>query len=228
LVAAGTVARSLLGTKGIRIAAYSQTIGRISDDKEHDFSEVDENRFKYSTRAANSHVAALMEKEILAARRENDSVGGIVRCLVDGLPVGVGEPFFDTLDGELAKMILAIPAVKGVEFGAGFRSAKMRGSEHNDPFKMTNGEVTTETNHAGGILGGLSSGMPIDFRVAFKPTASISREQRTVDLSKKEDATVIVQGRHDPCIVPRAVVVVEAAAALVIADLSLRGGFFAR
>jgi chorismate synthase len=228
LVAAGAVARSLLGMKGIRIAAYSQAIGKIADDKEYAYSDVAENRFKYSTRAANSHVAALMEKEILAASKEGDSVGGIVRCLVEGLPVGVGEPFFDTLDGELSKMMFAIPAVKGVEFGAGFRSAKMRGSEHNDPFKMANGEVRTETNHAGGILGGLSSGMPVDLKVAFKHTASISREQRTEDLSKNEDAIVKVQGRHDPCIVPRAVVVVEAAAALVIADLSLRGGFFAR
>ena len=228
LVAAGAVARSLLGTKGIRVAAYSQAIGKVTDDKERNFSEVSENRFKYSTRAASSHVAALMEKEILAASKEGDSVGGIVRCLVEGLPVGMGEPFFDTLDGELAKMMFAIPAVKGVEFGAGFRSAKMRGSEHNDPFVIANGEVRTETNHAGGILGGLSSGMPVDIKVAFKPTASISREQRTVDLSKKEDAIVKVQGRHDPSIVPRAVVVVEAAAALVIADLSLRGGFFAR
>ncbi len=228
LVAAGAVARSMLETKGIRIAAYSQAIGKVADDDEHVFSEIAENRFKHSTRAVSPRVAALMEKEILAASKEEDSVGGIVRCLVDGLPVGVGEPFFDTLDGELAKMMFAIPAVKGVEFGAGFSSAKMRGSEHNDPFRITNGEVRTETNHAGGILGGLSSGMPVDIKVAFKPTASISREQRTVDLSKKEDAIVKVQGRHDPSIVPRAVVVVEAAAALVIADLSLRGGFFAR
>ena len=228
LVAAGAVARSMLETKGIRIAAYSQAIGKVADDKEYAFPEIAENRFKHSTRAVSPRVAALMEKEILAASKEGDSVGGIVRCLMDGLPVGVGEPFFDTLDGELAKMMFAIPAVKGVEFGAGFSSAKMRGSEHNDPFRITNGEVRTETNHAGGILGGLSSGMPVDLKVAFKPTASISREQRTVDLSKKENAIVRVQGRHDPCIVPRAVVVVEAAAALVIADLSLRGGFFAR
>jgi chorismate synthase len=228
LVAAGAVARSMLATKGIRVAAYSQSIGKVTDDKERSFSEVSENRFKYSTRAVDSHLAALMEKEIIAAGKDGDSVGGIVRCLVDGLPVGIGEPFFDSLDGELAKMMFAIPAVKGVEFGAGFRSAKMRGSEHNDPFRMIGGEVRTETNHAGGILGGLSDGMPVDLRVAFKPTASIAKEQRTVDLSKKEDATIKVQGRHDPCIVPRAVVVVEAAAALVIADLSLRGGFFAR
>ncbi len=228
LVAAGAVARSMLVTKGIRIAAYSQAIGKVVDDKERGFPEINENHFKHPTRAADHEVAKRMEKEILSAGKEGDSVGGIVRCLVVGLPVGVGEPFFDSLDGELAKMMFAIPAVKGVEFGAGFRSAKMRGSEHNDPFIMVNGEVRTETNNAGGILGGLSDGMPVDLRVAFKPTASISKEQRTVDLSKKEDATIRVQGRHDPCIVPRAVVVVEAAAALVIADLLLRGGFFAR
>ena len=228
LVAAGAVAKLMLATKGVRIAAYSQSIGKVADDQERSFTEVSQNRFKYSTRAVDPNVASQMEKEILAAGEDGDSVGGVVRCLVDGLPVGVGEPFFDSLDAELAKMMFAIPAVKGVEFGAGFRSAKMRGSEHNDPFRIVNGHVMTETNHAGGILGGLSDGMLVDLKVAFKPTASIAKKQRTVDLEKKKDATIVVQGRHDPCIVPRAVVVVEAAAALVIADLSLRGGFFAR
>ncbi len=228
LVAAGAVAKSMLAIKGVSIAAYSQSIGNVTDDKERSFSDISENRFNHSTRAADPRVAAGMEREILAAAKEGDSVGGIVRCLVDGLPVGVGEPFFDSLDAELAKMMFSIPAVKGVEFGAGFRSTKMRGSEHNDPFKIVDGRVTTVTNHAGGILGGLSDGMPLDLRVAFKPTASIAKEQRTVDLKRKKDTTIKVQGRHDPCIVPRAVVVVEAAAALVIADLSLRGGFFAR
>jgi chorismate synthase len=142
--------------------------------------------------------------------------------------VGVGEPFFDALDGELAKMLFAIPAVKGVEFGAGFRAAGMRGSQHNDPFQVSEGKVITTTNNAGGVLGGMSNGMPLDFKVAFKPTASISQEQKSVDLSKMENATLRIEGRHDPCIVPRAVVVVEAASALVIADLCMRGGFIAR
>jgi len=152
----------------------------------------------------------------------------VVRCLAVGLPVGVGEPFFDTLDGDLAKMMLSIPGVKGVEFGAGFRSSTMKGSQNNDPFEIKDGKVVTVTNNAGGILGGLSNGMPLDLRVAFKPTASISKEQRSVDLAKKENTTLVIEGRHDPCIVPRAVVVVEAAAALVLADLCMRGGYIAR
>jgi len=228
IVAAGAIAKALLDTKGIKLAAYSQAIGSVVDPDEHPFPEVQQNPRKFSVRAASSKMATLMEKEILKAKAENDSVGGVVRCLCIGLPVGVGEPFFDALDGELAKMLFAIPAVKGVEFGAGFRAAAMRGSQHNDPFQVSEGKVVTTTNNAGGVLGGMSDGMPLDFKVAFKPTASISQEQKSVDLSKMENATLRIEGRHDPCIVPRAVVVVEAASALVIADLCMRGGFIAR
>jgi chorismate synthase len=228
IVAAGAVAMTMLEKRGIQVAAYSQRIGEVFDEEDREFQFIRSAPWKYSTRAATPKVAALMEKEILKARSEGDSVGGVVRCLAVGLPVGVGEPFFDSLDCELAKMMLAIPGVKGVEFGAGFRSAAMRGSEHNDPFQMLDGKVVTVTNNAGGILGGLSDGMPLDVKVAFKPTASISKEQQSVDLVKKENATLVIEGRHDPCIVPRAVVVVEAAAALVLADLCVRGGFIAR
>ncbi|MGD1059903.1 MAG: chorismate synthase [Methanomassiliicoccales archaeon] len=228
IVAAGAVAITLLETKGIQIGAYSCSIGSIEDLKEHDFATIRRVPWRYSTRAADPKSAASMEKEILKARSEGDSVGGVVRCLAVGLPVGVGEPFFDTLDGDLAKMMLSIPGVKGVEFGAGFRSSTMKGSQNNDPFEIKDGKVVTVTNNAGGILGGLSNGMPLDLRVAFKPTASISKEQRSVDLAKKENTTLVIEGRHDPCIVPRAVVVVEAAAALVLADLCMRGGYIAR
>ncbi len=147
-----------------------------------------------------------------------------MHCLIDGVPVGLGEPFFDTVEGELAKMMFAIPAVKGIEFGAGFRAAAMRGSEHNDPFVVVQGRLRTAKNDAGGVLGGISNGMPIEFRIAIKPTASIAKEQRTVDLKKMEETSLAIEGRHDPCIAPRAVAVVEAAAALVMADLSIRGG----
>ena len=140
---------------------------------------------------------------------------------------GGGRSFFDSLEGELSKMIFAIPGVKGIDFGSGFGAAEMKGSEHNDIFHVEDGEVRTITNHSGGVLGGLSNGMPLEFRVAFKPTASISIEQQSVDLERLEDTTIKVEGRHDPCIVPRAVVVVESATALVLADLCLRGGFLA-
>ena len=227
IVAAGSVAKALLALKEVRVAAYSQSIGQVVDEEERDLVQATESR-RYATRACDAIIADRMQAEIMKAKTEGDSVGGVVRCLAINLPVGVGEPFFDSLDGELAKMLFAIPAVKGVEFGAGFRAAKLKGSENNDPFRVKDGKVVTTTNHAGGILGGLSDGMPIDVKVAFKPTASISKEQRTVDLGKMKNAIIKVEGRHDPCIVPRAVIVVEAAVALVLADLSLRGGFLAR
>ncbi len=228
IVAAGAVAKALLATKSIAVAAYAQTIGSVVDNDEHDFHSIVANARKFAVGAASGRTAASMEKEILKARDEGDSVGGIVRLQCVGLPVGVGEPFFDNLDGELAKMLFAIPGVKGVELGAGFRSASMRGSQHNDQFAIVDGRIVTKTNNAGGVLGGLSNGMPVDLRVAFKPTASISKEQRSVDLEKMEETTLAIEGRHDPCIVPRAVVVVEAAAAITIADLCMRGGFIAR
>jgi chorismate synthase len=228
IVAAGAVAMALLQTIDVQVAAYTQSVGEVVDSEQHDFETVRTAPWKFSTRAASSKAAAHMEKDILKAKSEGDSIGGIVRCLAVGLPVGVGEPFFDSLDGELAKMMFSIPAVKGVEFGAGFRASTLRGSQNNDPFEIKDGRVVTVTNNAGGVLGGLSTGMPLDLRVAFKPTASISKEQRSVDLIKKENSTLVVEGRHDPCIVPRAVVVVEAAAALLLADLCVRGGFIAK
>jgi len=228
LVAAGAIAKALLGSKGIAIGAYSQAIGKVLDSEPYPFQVILEAPKRFTVRAASARMAALMEKEILRARDEGDSVGGVVRCVTIGLPVGVGEPFFDSLEGELAKMIFSIPAVKGIEFGAGFKAAQLKGSENNDQYQVAEGRVVALTNNAGGVLGGMTNGMPLDFKVAFKPTASISKEQRTVDLIKMENAMVKIEGRHDPCIVPRAVVVVESATALVLADLCLRGGFIAR
>lgn len=228
IVAAGAVAKAMLASIGVQVAAYTQRLGRLADPEERSFKEVRRASRENPVRAADAALALDMVNEIMEAKEEGDSVGGVVRCLAIGLPLGVGEPFFDSLEGELAKMLFAIPGVKGVEFGAGFRAAEMRGSENNDQFIIEDGEVRTLTNHAGGILGGLSNGMPVDIRVAFKPTASISREQKSIDLEKMEDTTIKVEGRHDPCIVPRGVVVVEAAAALVLADMCLRGDFIAR
>jgi chorismate synthase len=159
------------------------------------------------------------------ARKEGDSLGGVVECIALDMPVGVGEPLFDSLDADLTKALFAVPAVKGVEFGAGFRSAELRGSENNDPFLMTNGKVATSTDNAGGILGGLSNGMPIIIRVTIKPTPSISKEQKTVNLSKMKNAALSVKGRHDPCVVPKAVPAVEAAVAITLADHMIRAGF---
>ncbi|HXY12505.1 MAG TPA: chorismate synthase, partial [Thermoplasmata archaeon] len=166
-----------------------------------------------------------MEEAIGGVRREGDSLGGVVEVRTEGLPVGLGEPFFDSIESSVAHLAFSVPAVKAVEFGAGFRGARMRGSEHNDPFVWVDGAVRTESNNAGGVLGGLSTGMPLVYRVAVKPTSSIARPQRTVNLAEKSSTTIVVTGRHDPCIVPRAVVVLEAVTAIALADLGLRGGF---
>ena len=225
LVAAGAIARALLSDLGIEIAAYAQSIGKVVDVKDHSIQEIIAQSKKNDVRAANEEFAEAMRTEILEACEDQDSVGGVVSCICDGVPVGLGEPFFDTVEGELSKIMFAIPAVKGVEFGAGFRAAGMRGSEHNDPFVVVDERLRTAKNDAGGVLGGISNGMPITFRVAFKPTASIAKEQRSVDRTTMKETDIKVEGRHDPCIVPRAVIVVEAAAALVLADLVVRGGF---
>jgi chorismate synthase len=228
LVAAGSIAKHLLATKGIRLAAYTRSIGKVEDGEDRRLEEVLDEVYSRPTRAASDDLDARMNAEVLAAKEDSDSVGGVVRCLAEGLPVGVGEPFFDTLDGELAKLLFAIPAVKGVEFGSGFGASRARGSENNDVYQFQEGRVRTSTNHAGGVLGGMSNGMPLDLRVAFKPTASIPKAQRTVDLGTGKEAMLKIEGRHDPCIVPRAVVVVEAVSALAIADLMIRGGYIAR
>jgi chorismate synthase len=157
-----------------------------------------------------------MRDEVEAARLEQDSIGGSIECAVTGMPVGVGEPMFDGVEGAIAKAVFGVPAVKGIEFGAGFELAKMRGSQANDPFRMENGKVVTATNHCGGILGGITDGMPLIFRAAVKPTPSIAQPQQTVDLQTGTNTTLEIHGRHDPCIVPRAVPVIEAAAAVAV------------
>ena len=225
IVSAGAVAKSMLAQIGVRVVAYSRAIGSIVDDREYTFEELLTETRRNPVRAGDPSVAKRMRSEILAAKKAGDSVGGIVKCIATGLPVGVGEPFFDTMEGELSKMMFAIPAVKGIEFGAGFKAARMKGSEHNDPFAIFDDRIVTKTNNAGGILGGLTNGMPLEFNLAFKPTASISLEQGSVDLWKMKSTKLRIEGRHDPCIVPRAVVVVEGATAFVLADLCKRGGF---
>jgi len=207
-VAAGAVARKLLARRGVNLVAFTLRAAGVTGQTV-DFDQIERNPM----RAADPLAAAEMVRRVEAARERGDSVGGIVECRIQGVPPGLGEPVFDKLDADLAKAMLSIGATKGIEFGAGFRAADMAGSEHNDPLDAS-GFVT---NHAGGILGGLSTGAEIVFRVAVKPPSSIRIEQRTVDIHGHE-TTIRTEGRHDPCLCPRIVPVIEAMAALVLED----------
>ncbi len=227
LVIAGSIARSLLRAKGIDVLSFTRAIGPIQAAIPNDLDLAELRRRATSNELAcpDPLAADRMESAILEARRDGDSLGGTIETRTEGVPVGVGEPFFDSIESTIAHAVFSIPAVKGIEFGAGFDGARMRGSTHNDAFLWKNGRVQTATNHAGGILGGLATGMPVVFRVAVKPTSSIPRPQRSVNLVTGEPAEIVVKGRHDPCIVPRAVVVVESVTAFVLVDLMMRGGF---
>ena len=224
LCIAGGICRQILQRRGIEIDAHIAAIGGAADVPfdpmgmaPEDIERLREAEFPVLSPEAGE----AMRQAVLAAKAEGDSVGGVVECLVTGLPAGIGAPFFESLESQLAAMLFSIPAVKGVEFGAGFRCAEMRGSEHNDAFCVRDGRVETVTNRAGGILGGISSGMPVLFRCAFKPTPSIGKPQQSVRLATMTEETLAIPGRHDPCIVPRAVPVVEAAAAIVLLDALL-------
>jgi chorismate synthase len=165
-----------------------------------------------------------MTEAIAKARELGDSVGGVIKAVATGAPIGLGEPVFDNLDGDLCKAFFAIPSVRAVEFGAGFGSARMRGSEYNDPLKVREGMIQSPTNNAGGITGGLSNGQPLVCRIAFRPPSSIAIPQRTVDLRTLEEQPLLIKGRFDVCVVPRAIPIVEAMMAVVLADHSLRAG----
>jgi len=223
-VMAGAVAKKLLKSLlDVEITAYALEIG---GEKAENFTLEDARRYRYENecRAPTTQAAVEMKKKILEAMSRGDSVGGIIECIVTGIPPGLGEPVFDALDSDLAKALFSIPAVKGVEFGAGFKAARMLGSEHNDPLVVVDGEIKVEKNDAGGIVGGISTGAPLVFRVSVKPPSSIALKQKTVDLRKRLGTEISVGGRHDPCIVPRAVPVVEAMTALVLADHAIRYG----
>ena len=221
---AGAVCIQLLESKGIHIGAHIASIGHVDDERFNAVSvsekELNEVRAK-DLPVINDEKGAEMVALIDSARSEGDSVGGTVECAVIGMPAGVGEPIFDGIENKISSIIFGIPAVKGIEFGSGFEGSKLRGSENNDEFISVNGSVKTRTNNHGGILGGISSGMPIIFRCAFKPTPSIAKEQQTVNLATGESEALVIGGRHDPCIVQRAVPCVEAAAAVAIADYIL-------
>ena len=193
LCIAGGICLQILARMGVTVSARAQRIGGETD-------------------------MDAMKKRIEEAKQQGDSVGGVISCCVDGLKPGIGEPMFDGMENRIAQAVFGIPAVKGIEFGAGFRSAELMGSENNDPFLFQEGNVVTATNHHGGILGGITSGMPLTFRVAIKPTPSIAKEQDSVNLKTGENVRLQVHGRHDPCIVLRAIPCVEAAAAISVYD----------
>lgn len=225
LVGAGAIAISALAAKGITLATHIKSCAGINDrdfdDIRADIVTLNEMNFAVLDPSA----AEKMHRAIEAAAVDGDSVGGVLQTAVCGVPAGVGEPFFDSVESILSHALFSIPAVKGVEFGDGFRLAQMRGSEANDPFFMKNGKIFTKTNRNGGINGGITNGMPILFNCAIKPTPSIFKEQQTVDYLKNEDARLSLKGRHDPAIVHRARVVVDSITALVLCDmLSARFG----
>lgn len=218
---AGAVCKQILERRGVSVGVHVASIASIKDSpfdpvnlKKEDLLSAGQKAFPTNDDKAGRE----MVNQIKAAAKDRDSVGGIVECGAIGLPVGLGAPMFDGVENRLTSAIFGIPAVRGVEFGAGFEAAAMRGSEHNDPYYFEGDKVKSFTNNHGGILGGMTTGMPLIFRVAFKPTSSIGKEQKSVDLIKKEDSKLKIVGRHDPCIVPRAAVVVEAVTAAVLLD----------
>ncbi len=226
-VMAGAVAKKLLNLIGIEVLAHTVEIGGIKA-RPKGFDEIKENVAQNPLRCADLMATKEMVRTIEKVKAEGDSLGGIIEGIARHVPVGLGEPVFDTLDGELAKALFAIPAVKGVEFGSGFSAAGKKGSENNDPFTIRDGKIVTLTNNAGGILGGISNGMPIVVRVAVKPTSSIAKSQETVDIKSMETTTLSVKGRHDVCIVPRAVVVVESMMAVTLCDFAIRARLLPR
>jgi len=222
-VMAGAVAKRLLSLIDIEVLAHTVSIGGIQA-RPKAVDEIRENIDQNPVKCADPRAAEEMTRVIELAKGKGDSVGGVIEGIALNVPVGLGEPAFDTLEGDLAKALFAIPAVKGVEFGSGFSAAERRGSENNDPFTISDGKIVTATNNAGGILGGISNGMPIVVRVAVKPTSSITQSQETVDVKKMEIATLVVKGRHDACIVPRVVPVVESMVAVTLCDFAMRAG----
>ena len=219
LCVAGGIALQLLEKEGVEVCARVLSIGKVRDrgGVEKLTAAVKDKEFPTVSDAQGSKMKALIAEK----KAEGDSVGGVVECVVRGLPAGLGGPLFEGMEGKIAEIVFAVPAVKGVEFGAGFSAARLTGSVNNDGFCLKEGKIETITNNAGGILGGITDGMPLVFRAAFKPTPSIAIPQRSVDLRTMTETEITVRGRHDPCIVPRAVPVIEAAAAVAVYDALL-------
>jgi len=223
-VMGGVIARKLLKvTLGIETNSYTKQIGKIEMNKEFDEKMI-KSIYKNDVRCPDENTAEKMKTSILNARKKGDSLGGVIESITTKVPVGLGEPIFSSLESELSKAIFSIPSVKGIEFGSGFEGSKLFGSENNDLYIINRGRIITKTNNSGGILGGISNGMPITIRIAFKPASSISKKQRTVNIQTKKISTLQVQGRHDPCVVPRAPPVVDSLVALTLADHALLAG----
>lgn len=220
IVFCGAICKQLLKEKGVKVGSHIMSIADIKDDE---FGvDIDGDKLENLTKEVfpllDKNKFESMRKIIADARNEGDSVGGTIECAVTGLQGGIGEPFFESVESRLASLLFSVPAVKGVQFGKGYELSKMKGSQANDPFEFKDGNVVTKTNNNGGILGGISTGMPIVFNVAIKPTASIFKEQNSVNINSKENTKLKIQGRHDSCIVVRAVPVIEAVAAIAIYD----------
>ena len=231
LCIAGGIAIQALETQGVKVMAHIAQVGGTSDLPMDDMTYREADRkaiLENSLPCIDAAAADRMREEIMDARDSLDSVGGIVECGIYGLPAGVGDPMFDGLENRIAQIAFGIPAVKGIEFGMGFAVAAMRGSENNDAFRIDpeTEKPTVASNNAGGILGGISTGAPVMWRMAVKPTPSIAREQESVDMDENKNTKLEIHGRHDPCIVPRAVPVAEAAAALAVLDAMLEDGAF--
>lgn len=218
-VIGGAIAKKLLKEYGIEVIAH---VTQIGDIKATEFNKEDIE--KNAVRCGDKKAAKEMEDFIIAKKAEGDSVGGVVEIIATGIPAGLGEPIFGKIDGDIAEVLMSIGAVKGVEIGLGFDVADRLGSENNDEYYFENGEIKTKTNNSGGIVGGMTNGMPITARIAVKPTPSISKTQNTVDLCQMENKTIEIKGRHDPCIAPRITVVAESSVAIVIADHMIRSG----
>jgi len=227
-VMAGAIAKQLLKKYKIEIFAYTKSIGTIYDDKNYDFEDLVlllKRREESTVRTLNKDNEAEMINLIQNVKGSKDSIGGTIKCIVKNVPAGIGNPIFNSLESSLSHAIFSIPAIKGIEFGAGFKAAEMKGSEHNDPWILKGDQIQTSKNDCGGIIGGISIGMPIEFTLAIKPTATIGKIQDTVNVKAREETTVEMEGRHDPCIVPRAVVVVEAMTAIVLVDHLITQGY---
>lgn len=231
LCVAGGIALQALEGCGVRVAAHIANLGPEGiPDEPLNPMEADPGQLaaiaSHELPCIDAEAASRMREAILSARSELDSIGGVVECAAYGMPAGVGDPMFDGIENRIARIAFGIPAVKGVDFGAGFGAAYLKGSENNDAYRMVGGAVRTETNRAGGILGGITTGAPVVWQMAVKPTPSIGRAQRSVDMDEGADTELTVRGRHDPCIVPRAVPVAEAACALALLDALLEDGRF--
>jgi chorismate synthase len=224
-VMAGAIAHKLIfNTLGIEITAYTVQIGHIVENNIN-LQEAKKNRYTNDVRCPNIPAAEKMKEAILEARKSGDSLGGVIECICTGLPVGLGEPIFGSLESDISKALFSIPAVKAVEFGSGFKGSEKKGSENNDLYTLEDGKIVTKSNNAGGILGGLSNGMPITLRVGFKPAASIAKIQKSINISTGLEVDLNVPGRHDPCVVPRAPPVIESVVSMVMADHAIRCGF---